>query len=337
MIKDSFKIEVEPLSPTFVWSGETLYKGADFDLVNNKLVIIDPYNTLGKVKDFKEIFKEDFAREVRGHKLIFPSPPSLPNTILMINEYLIPASSLKGLIRTALLDKLARSTPQVYNKVHGNLNTLTTLSHKNAMKQVKYVADPVESLLKDNVPFGRGNYTYDALNRLIISDPEILQFELSLRRIQILELIGNFKNEVYAITFDRGKLVYDVKILQPTNYGVNAKLKNLDGKISRSDIISSLKDYSKFVINRERERVSKTDKDLKKYLEFLNKLNFEGDCIPLKIGMFTGHMFKTISLPPNVEKTRDKVMTNLTGHLWDNRTVKLTDGIGVGWIRLCIR
>lgn len=336
MIKESFIIEVEPLSPTFVWSGEILYKGADFDLVNGKILIVDPFKALRKVKNLREIFKEQFVRTIKDFKLIFPST-SVPNQILMINEYLIPASSLKGLIRTAILNKMAKKSPSVYNQIQSNLNTLTTLHPKQIFKEVKNVAEPVEKLLKNTVPFGKGKYNYDALNRLIISEPEVIDASLSLRKITILELKGNFKSENYAITFDKGKLVYDVKILQPSNYGVNSMLKNLDDKISKKEIFESLKEYSNLVINSEKEKLKTKDKDLRTYSEFLEKLRIEGECVPLKIGMFTGHVAKTISLPPNIMQDRDRVMTKITGHLWDNRTVKLTDNIGVGWVKICIR
>lgn len=336
MIKETFRIEIEPLSPTFVWSGETLYKGADFDLVNGKILIVDPFKALGKVKNLREIFKEQFVRTIKDFKLIFPST-SVPNQILMINEYLVPASSLKGLIRTAILNKMAKNSPHVYNQIQSNLNTLTTLPPNQIFRQVKNVAEPVESLLKYIVPFGRGKYTYDALNRLIISEPEVIQVSLSLRKITILELFGTFKSENYAITFDNGKLVYDVKILQPSNYEVNSMLKKLDDKISKKEIFDSLIDYSNLVINSEKDKLRATDKNLRKYFEFLEKLHIEGECVPLKIGMFTGHVAKTISLPSNIKSNRDSIMTKITGHLWDNRTVKLTDGIGVGWIKICIR
>ena len=326
MIKEEFGIEIEPLTPVFVWSGETLYSNADFRLVNGKIIVIDPYKALGKVKDLKEAFKEDFAREIQGVKLVFQSN-TLPNTILMINEYLIPASTVKGLIRTAILNKLADKA--VYEKVNENLNQLNALNFKQAVRNVKNVAHPVEMLLKRQLE----RYTYDSLSKLLVSDPKAIGISLSLKKVLVLETVGQFKSETYVIALEKGKLVYDGKILQPKNYGVYSDLRQLDSKITKSFILDSLKEYSKLILEREKKKVGK----LTKYSEFLNSLKVEGNCIPLKIGMFTGHIAKTISLPPNVEKVRESIMTKLTGHLWDNRTVKLIDDLGVGWVRLCIR
>ncbi|PSN95012.1 type III-A CRISPR-associated RAMP protein Csm5 [Candidatus Marsarchaeota G2 archaeon ECH_B_SAG-C16] len=336
MIKESFEIETEPITPVFIWNGEILYSKADYNLVNDKVVIVDPVKALGKIRELKDAFKEEFARAVQGYKLIFPST-TLPGNILMTNDYLIPASSLKGLIRTAIVNRLAKADPKVYNQIDANLNMLMTLSRHDAMRRVRDVARPVEELLQQNVVFGKSKYNYHALNRLIISDPRITDPELSLKKVLIIETVGTFRNEVFVIALEKGKLTYDIKILQPVNYGPYSYLKILDDKITKNEIIASLKEYGQLVVEREKKKVSKTDKDFKKYMDFLGTLKVEGDCIPLKIGMLTGHIAKTISLPSNTEQDREQVMTKLTGHLWDNRTVKLTDAMGVGWIKLCIR
>ncbi|AWS00435.1 hypothetical protein [Metallosphaera hakonensis] len=336
MIRETFRVELQPITPTFVWSGETLYKGADFDLVDDKIIIVDPFKALGKVKTLREIFREQFVRTLHGFKLIFRSL-ILPDQILMVNEYLVPASSLKGLIRTAILDRMAKVSPLVYKEVSSNLVTLTTLKPSQKLRNVKFVGLPVENLLKESVPFGKRSFTYDALNRLIISDPEIVDLSVSLKKIEILELKGGFRDERYIVSFEKGTLIYDVKILQPSNYGVNPVLRKLDDKVNKREIVDSLQNFSKLVLNSEKEKLKSTDKDVRKYAEFLEGLRPENDCIPLKIGMFTGHTTKTVSLPPDVARKRDGVMTGITGHLWDNRTVKLSDKMGVGWVKICIR
>jgi len=333
LIFEEFKIEVEPLTPIFVWSGEILHKGADFYTVNGKIIIADIFKALGKVRDLSEVFKEEFARTLLGTKLIFSSNLN-PRQILMPNEYLIPASSLKGLIRTALLDNLSKSSPEVYNNVKSKLDELPT---KEARKEMKQVGEPVEELLRHTVAFNERKYKYDALNRLLIKEPEISGPLLTLRKVLILELVGNFEGKKFMITLDKGKLTYDIKIMKPSNYGVNPNLKGLDDMINKGNIATCLKDFSVRLVSSEKSKIKSTHKDVKKYLEFLNNLKIEGDCAPLRIGMLTGYQAKTVGLPPDVDNLRARVMTHLTGHLWDNRTVKLADGIGVGWIKLCVR
>ena len=328
MIREEFKVELEPLTPTFVWSGETLYPNADYSLVGGRVIVIDVRKALGKVEKLEEAFREEFAREVQGKKLVFPSD-TLPDRIMMVNEYLVPASSIKGLIRTAILNGL--SNQEVYDRVRANLRELDSLDYKTATRNLRAVGQPVEMLLRRRV----GNYVYDALSRLLISEPRANNVELSLKKVRVVEVIGDFEAEAYVIALTKGRLVYDCKVLQPTNYGVYSDLKGLDEKISKDFILRSLEAFSKVVIEKERKRVGRAK--LTEYSEFLGSLRAEGNCVPIKVGMFAGHHAKTVALPPDVEATREKLMSRLTGHAWDSRTVKLVDGLGVGWVRLCVR
>ncbi|MGC9105431.1 MAG: CRISPR-associated protein Csm5 [Thermoprotei archaeon] len=335
MIKESFTIEVSPITPVFVWSGETLYRGADFELVGERLIVADPFKAMGKVKALSDVFREEFAREVRGFKLVFstPSTSPAPDRILMINENLIPASTVKGLIRTAVLSRMVNK--DVYEEVRSNLEELMRLPKHQIPKRVKEVGGPVELLLKRRLQFGRGTYNYDAFSRLLISDPEVKGFSLSLRLIKVSELVGSFSTQAYAITLDRGTLTYDVKVVQPQNYGVNAQLKALDDLVNKDAIVSALKAYSERVVSSEKEKLKAASK-FQEYRKFLDTLKVEGNCFPVKVGMFTGHKAKTIPLPPDLESLRSKVMTKVTEHFWDDSTVKLIDSVGVGWARLCV-
>ena len=341
MIAESFKVRLEPITPTFVWSGERLLHKADYDVVNGKLVIVDINKAVLKVKKLEEAFGEEFAREVQGVKLIFPSSTA-PKEVLMINQYLVPASSLKGLIRTAVLNRLSKGKQEVYNEVRNNLNAL--LNPKSKMRP-KDVGQPVEYLLKVEVQFGKGTFTYDALSRLLISEPKAKNVALSLRRVEIVETVGNFRAEAYAITFDRGVLEYEAEIVKPQNYGVYESVKVIDGGVSKGDLVESLREFSSLVISKEKKRVEKArgsnkDELLKDYRQFLDTLRPESDCFPLKVGMFTGHHAKTVDVPPDVEQLREKVMTAVYKHYWDSRTVKLAEWngkkVGVGWVRVCV-
>jgi hypothetical protein len=113
---EQFTVTLEPISPIFVWSGESLVANADYKLVGNKLIIIDIFKAVGKVSMLEDAFREEFARELCGQKLVFEiKSGTIPQSILMINDYVVPASSLKGLMRTAILNSLVNST--VLNRV----------------------------------------------------------------------------------------------------------------------------------------------------------------------------------------------------------------------------
>ena len=64
----------------------------------------------------------------------------------MINNYVVPASSLKGLIRTAILNSLIDNT--VLNRVKDNLTAISSINRRVALKSVKNIAFPVEDCLK---------------------------------------------------------------------------------------------------------------------------------------------------------------------------------------------
>jgi len=247
----------------------------------------------------------------------------------MINDYVVPASSLKGLIRTAILNSLIDNT--VLNRVKDSLTAISSINRRVALKSVKNVAYPVEELLKVQVQVGRGRYTYDSLNRLLIADPTVKSPHFSLSTVEIKEIAGSYSEEVYAITFDKGVLTYNAEIVKPQNYGFRNDVALKDAIITKDKIIESLKSFSSYIINKEK------DKALGKYKEFLNSLKAEDSCFPLKIGMFTGHISKTVSIPRSLENLRSQVMTRVTGHSWDNRTVKLVNGIGIGWAKVCVK
>ena len=325
---EQFTITLEPISPIFVWSGERLVADADYKLVGNKLIIIDILKAMKKVSRLEDAFREEFARELYGQKLIFESK-TVPQSILMINDYVVPASSLKGLIRTAILNSLIDNT--VLNRVKDNLTAISSINRRVALKSVKNVACPVEELLKVQVQVRRGRYTYDSLNRLLIADPTVKSPHFSLSTVEIKEIAGSYSEEVYAITFDKGVLTYNAEIVKPQNYGFRSDVAQKDAIITKDKIIESLKSFSSYIINKEK------DKALGKYKEFLNSLKAEDSCFPLKIGMFTGHISKTVSIPRNLENLRSQVMTRVTGHPWDNRTVKLVNGIGIGWAKVCVK
>jgi CRISPR type III-A-associated RAMP protein Csm5 len=328
---EQFTVTLEPISPIFVWSGESLVANADYKLVGNKLIIIDIFKAVGKVSMLEDAFREEFARELCGQKLVFEiKSGTIPQSILMINDYVVPASSLKGLMRTAILNSLVNST--VLNRVKDSLMAISSMIRREALRNVKNVAYPVEELLKVRVQVGGGRYTYDSLNRLLIADPTVRSPHFSLSTVEIKEIAGgSYSEEVYAITFDKGVLTYNADIVKPQNYGFRSDVAQKDAIITKGKITESLKSFSSYTVDKEIEKASG------KYKDFLNSLKAENSCFPLKIGMFSGHISKTVSVPKNLENLRSQVMTRVTGHSWDNRTVKLVNGIGVGWARVCVK
>ena len=366
MIDDSKQITIEPLSPSpiFVWSGETLFSNLDFIVDGNDVLIVDIDKVIREVKsvekpeEYKEFLREllekykqtgqytKLLRELYGVKLEFKNVITSGNTvdqILNINPNIIPASEVKGLIRTAVINELLKSDNKVFNET---MKRILDEMNKSNLKNIGRVA---EQVVKVKLPT---KTEYDALKTLLISDPIVESAKFGLNEIKIFNLKGGRLGSIYAITFTGGKLIYEAKIVKPNDYGVykNSKIKDLDDKIRWDKIRDSLMNFSKVVIDDETLKINEymsynqsNKKDLNKYWEFLKSIKNIKDCIPLRIGMFTGHVAKTIEVSDNVriskdiKKKREELLSKFYGKRWDNSTLKITGGVGLGWMKMCIK
>ena len=373
MIIDSRQIIIKPLTPVFVWSGETLFSDLDFIIDGNDILIIDldkvirEIKNVGKLDQYKELLREllekykqtgrymELLRELYGVRLEFKNAITggkRIDQILNINPYIIPASEVKGLIRTAVINMLLRSDNKVFNKIMKNI--LDEMNKSN----LKNIGQIVEKVVKVKLPT---NTEYDALKTLLISDPIVESTKFGLSEIEILSLNGQPLASIYAITFTEGKLIYDAKIIKPTNYGVykDYNIEPQDGKITWNNIVKWLKDFSKVIILNEKSKINKflsninkfpLDKqnlykeELNKYLKLIECIEKMDDCIPLRIGMFTGYAVKTIEVREDVKKKREKILSNYYSKksrgkikTWDDSTLKITGGVGLGWVKVCIK
>ncbi|MUN29087.1 RAMP superfamily CRISPR-associated protein [Sulfuracidifex metallicus] len=335
---DRREIRLEPITPVFVGNGETLQNGIDFFVKNDKIVVIDQSHLMDRdVRDFNDLFKEKFARTILGVPVIvrssLQSQQIQSQQILMLNHLIFPASSMKGLLRTCVLNTRTRKNPNVINDVYTDLFNINTLLSRGKFRKaralLKNTASPAEQLMKHRV--FSSSIPYDEFKDLMISEPSGEKIGLDLNKIEIIETVGSFRRQVYAITFVRGVLKYDAKIMIRPNNGPYSRLSN----ITWNEIISSMKDFSVRLIEDEKKKANQGKKD--KYKEFLEGLKATESCFPLKVGMFTGHIAKTVELDKNTSTFRDRVMTNIYRHLWDNRTLKLVNGVGVGWTKICIK
>ena len=367
MVIDSRQITIEPLSPVFVWSGETLFSDLDFIVDGNDVIIVDFDKVIGEIKtegdleQYKNLLREllkqykqsgqykNLLRELYGFKLEFKIVGGKTiNQILDMNPYIIPASEVKGLIRTAVINELVKSNRNAFDgsmkRVLTELNKIEK-NRKMSKHNLKNIGQIVEQVMKGKLPT-RTKYVYDALKTLIISDPIVQSAEFNLNEIRILSIKGEPLTSTYAITFTKGKLTYDAKIVKPTDYGVykNSEVESLNAKITWDLIVSSLKNFSKTVVADEISKINKYlsnkhsyKEDLNKYLELMKNIENTKDCIPLRIGMFTGHVAKTVEVRDDVKRKREGLLTRLYDKRWDNNTLKITGGVGLGWIKMCIK
>lgn len=342
MIVESKQITIEPLSPVFVWSGKTLLPDFDFIVDGDNVVIIDFDKLIKEAKSEEELKQyKKFLKELHGIKLEFKiARGKTIDKILDINPYIIPASEVKGLIRTAVINQLIKSDRKAFDEY------MTRILNEMKEDNLKSIGQIVEQVIKGKLPI-KTRYVYDALKTLLISDPIVQSSEFDLNEIKVLNIEGELLGSNYAITFTKGKLIYDAKIIKPKDYGVytSSDVYNLTSKVTWDLIVNSLRNFSKVVIADEKSKINKylsnsyghQKEDLNKYLELIKNIENIKDCIPLRIGMFTGHVSKTIEVRDDVKRKRETLLTISYGKRWDNSTIKIAGGVGLGWIKMCIK
>ncbi|MGC8543219.1 MAG: hypothetical protein ACP5NQ_04710 [Vulcanisaeta sp.] len=378
-----FKTTLDPINPSriFVWDGNYLVRDFDFIIQNNELLILNTdaiinelvrENPAKALKLPEDSIAKEFDRLVRSNRnkyviLSFNiaqlgiSNIGSISKVLSLNPYVVPASELKGFIRTAILNHILQrmsdsERQRVFNEVRSRLQRIS-----RGPKDLKDVAQPVEMLVKAeiNLVVGRRilSYLYDSLNRLRISDPDGYErVNRELTEVYVVESNGKLIGVNYVIAWSASSLAYDIAIQKPRQYLSHySEVKRVDSEITCDVIKTALKEFGKYLVESEIEKVRRSkgafDKyKLQGYLDYLIRLrdsNYCGDdCACARIGMFTGFRSKTVRVSEDVEKVRESVMTMVYGHNWNDNTLKLVriiDGkgqeqyIGVGWARLCLK
>jgi CRISPR-associated protein Csm5 len=364
-------LRLEPISPSrvFVWSGNYLIRGLEFLIDGNEILILkndlvidelaragitteEPVKLMERVRDLVRRGRDRFVRLSADLSKLGIS--SNVNRVMDINPYVVPASELKGLIRTAVLNyKLQHVSSQerqrVYNEVLGRLR------NAHGRKSLVTVAQPVEKLLKTEVRMGTRPYEYDSLNRLRISDPiDYEKATLEFTEIQTWDRDGSIVAVNHVIAWVSNPLTYNLVIQKPPSYPNHYNnIREKDSEITCNLIKDSLRELSNYLVRTEIEKVNSFIKDarnrnraveLQQYLNFLTyDLSHKcgDDCLCVRIGMFTGHEAKTVAVNDQVSKVREIAMSSIYHHTWDSKTLKVAripgGFIGMGWVRLCLQ
>jgi len=354
VIIENRQIIIEPLSPVFVWSGKTLVPKFDFIVEGNDVIIIDFDKMIREAKSDKELEqREKFVKELHGVKLEFKNVirGKTIDQILDINPYIIPGTEVKGLIRTAVINELIKSNKNNFDKtmkrILNEMDNMVRILNEKKKPNLKNLGLVVEHVIKSRPPI-QAKYVYDALKTLLISDPMVQSAEFRLSEIRVLNINGELLTSKHIIAFTKGKLTYDAKIIKPKDYGVykNSEVEGLNSKITWDLITTSLKKFSKVIIADEISKINKYlnkqnkhvhKEDLHQYLEFMKRIENLNECVPLRIGMFTGHTAKTIEVRDDVKRKREELLSRFYDKRWDNSTLKVVEGVGAGWIKMCIK
>ncbi len=363
----SYIITLKPLTPIHVWSGQNLVVGVDLlHLGGGRYCLVDfeglsQHIDVTKVISMRieelpkllESLKDGLPclRELKAYEVL-PSGTS-PTSVQELNRYVIPGSTLKGYIRTAILYSLLsrRNANEVRKILESGIDF---------QKDPKHLSEGLEACFF-RAPRPRRMGFVDAFQSLLVSDPTL---ELDpdcyrIARIEVCELPdGNTIASQYAVVVQCGKLTYKVDVLKSLENGRariskaapehEDDLKKLQ-LLSHEDLLRALRDFGCYILLRELERVRGCSKlgGYTALLEEFLKVYCRGssNCVIARIGFGAGVYSKTvIGLMKQVAQDLYALVKNVMeiglGHTWDEKTVKLTrterGSVGLGWCELCL-
>jgi CRISPR-associated protein Csm5 len=371
-------LSLEPVTPLHVSSNRESIVGIDAILEEDQVVFIDLESSLKDLdpRVLDKILNVAFSKEgfyrltetLRREGILTPFFKAVAKTKLsngarvrLMQRMIVPGSTLKGYIRTAILYELLRN-------IQDPKKILDEKIRKNLPGDPRYVAQDLEKYLLRTLRLPKQGGFVDAFANLIVSDPVVERYELAVRETRVIERATEKAiATIFMVTLESGLLRYDIRISRPFNIDkivmqddVKSRMRDilerlgLIMKIVRddpSDLIRILREYGCRHLREELERTKNLGKP-SIYKIYINKLeeleklcrSTSSNCAPARIGFGTGHEAKTIALYlkdvyPDLYNDLRKQMSNKIGRIWDSLTLKAVteDGflIGVGWCRIC--
>jgi CRISPR-associated protein Csm5 len=371
-------LSLEPVTPLHVSSNRESIVGIDVILEGDQVVFIDLESSLKdldprvldkilNVAFSKEGFyrlTETLRREGRLtplFKAVAKAKLSDGARVRLMQGMIVPGSTLKGYIRTAILYELLRN-------IQDPKKILDEKIRKNLPGDPRYVAQDLEKYLLRTLRLPKQGGFVDAFANLIVSDPVVERYELAVREMRVIERATEKAiATIFMVTLESGLLRYDIRISRPFNIDkivmqddVRSRMQDILEKLGLimkiirddpSDLIRILREYGCRHLREELERTKNLGRP-SIYKIYINKLeeleklcrSTPSNCAPARIGFGTGHEAKTIALYlkdvyPDLYNDLRKQMSNKIGRIWDSLTLKAVteDGslIGVGWCRIC--
>ncbi len=275
--------------------------------------------------------------------------------VRLLNPMLVPASSLKGLLHTALMlalvDRLDGRGLDVGRLVYDAIARLQR-SRRPARDATRAAEELEKALFLTERPVGRQRMQHYSTRLLSVSEPEPLEAGRSFRVFQRLHTDGRpVRGAAYpVVAVDEGsRLRYRLTLLRiPLSLAVGGlerwgfrKLEEMDSRVSLDTLLEGLRLYSRLLHEYETRRLGGGLRDYRGWLESQEPV--DGSCFLVRLGFGAGHMAKTVDewlrrRYPRLYEDLKRVMSSIYRRDWDDRTttVDAETGLGVGWTRLCI-
>jgi hypothetical protein len=371
LVISKFRIALRPLTPVAIFSGVDGLVGYDVVIRDRDVCVVD-YNALpadvimklGEVKDPREYvnvlwnYRATLPCKFTSINNVGRLPPQ--TRVKLPQERLVPGSSLKGYVRTAILYYLLSSMAL-------SSETLRRLVDLSA-EEPKYVATPLERYVFKHMRLRAQGGEVDILQNLHISDPLVVEsVKLSLDWLNVFErgalTTGSPRPiaQVPGIVISDGMFRYDVSVIkaEPEFVAQGAILETLKSalkklaEIAGLDLVGALRRFGCDLLDYELDIVRELSV-LRKYRELLESFRSKycggagAVCVIARLGFMTGHMAKTVDLylkrfHPEIYEDVKKYMSSKVRRVWDEATIKLVGPplnpeklLGLGWCELCI-
>jgi len=367
-----------PLAPIHVWSGNDAVLGIDAVIrPDGKLCIVDLEQLTPDIAEaLAKTSPQQLFQKIKEYVEKLPCKNVVPvyttleenSRIKLLSSQIVPGSSLKGYIRTALAYYILSTMKKEAAKslLRGGID----LSEKP-----QKISQGLEGgLFRKPRPKTQGGFV-DMLQGLLISDPQPEDVKLGVVNLMTYEIIDREIKEiatVNAVALLKGTLKYDLLIetihdvsfsdkpyLRPKRISskeVHKIISDLKSDIEKLGVLSkdiikhALMKFGCSIVENELSRVKEIAKlnGYRKFLEDIKKKYCEkayGKCAIARIGFMTGHRAKTIlslveKLDPKLYGNIRNIMEMYFGKTWNLRTLKLVrinkEFRGIGWCELCL-
>jgi len=360
--------KLEAITSIHVWDGERRLIGLDVVPLKSEACIVDiekiDVNKIGVVPSSYQKFEESIRNWIEtgimdcSRKIPLNATPRKAEEVKLLPPLYIPASSLKGYIRTALLYHLLMEAASTQGKqaVASLLLKLVNLSSKPEV-----MGREVESVFMARPRFGKQGGSVDMLQQLHLAEPKAIKASSSINRAVVIDVNGNLvADPLLEVLLPGSTLEYQIRIpplvsqnsvrIRGKDAGTLSQIIQLYNNLTPQLLSKALSEFGRAQLEHELDRVKKVSQslaskgfDLSAYKDALELLASD-KCIPVRLGFATSHVSKTILLAvdqvaPNLSQQVRSTMSKHVGRTWDELTFKLVNmdrrWLGLGWAKLC--
>jgi len=364
------QVVLRPLTPMIILSGVEGIVGYDVIIRDRDVCIVD-FNALppevterlASAKDFRDI-----ANTMESFRNVIPCRLTSINNVgrLTLNtrvklphEHIVPGSTLKGYLRTAILYHILTSRSISCDDLRKLIDF---------WDEPKNLASRLERYVFKRQRLKPQGGEVDMLQNLYVSDPivrESIKFSLEwLNVFERKELASRTHKPIARIpgfVLLDGTLKFILSILktmpifvapQQIASSLKATIMKLN-EVVGLDILGTLREFGCSLLEYELKMLEGIEllKEYKALLEDFKSrycATSRGNCTVARIGFMTGHMAKTIDLYLkksclDIYEDVKKYMSAKVRRLWDEATIKLVGPStssyrlrGLGWCELCI-